>query len=83
MILHTKSFNIRVSIELTTLAHMLNVNEICLIRPNNAIFNVKDFKYWLCTSVLECFGQLVSPPCHRNGHQLKSKTSNYEGQLHK
>ncbi len=37
-ILHTKSFNIPVSIALATLAHMTNVYEICLNTTNSAGF---------------------------------------------
>ncbi len=27
------------------------------------IFNMQDFRYWLCTSILDFFGQVVSPLC--------------------
>ncbi len=60
---HTKSFNIPVSIALATLAHMINVYEICLNTTNYPIFNMQDFRYCLFTSILDCFGQLVHPPC--------------------
>ncbi len=60
---HTKSFNIPVSIALATLAHMINVYEICLNTTNYPIFNMQDFRYCLWTSIWNCFGQLVSPPC--------------------
>ncbi len=59
---HTKSFNILVSIALSTLAHVINVYEICLNTTNYPIFNMQDFRYCLWTSILACFGQLVSPP---------------------
>ncbi len=58
---HTKSFNIPVSIGRPTLAHMLNGYEICLNKTNYPIFNMQYFRYWLCISILYCFGQLVSP----------------------
>ncbi len=60
---HTKSFNIPVSIALATLAHMINVYEICINTTNYLIFNMQDFRYCLWTSTLDCFGQLISPPC--------------------
>ncbi len=59
---YTKSFNIPVSIALATLAYMINVYEICLNTTNCSIFNMQDFIYCLWTSILDCFGQLVSPP---------------------
>ncbi len=60
---HTKSFNIPLSIALATLAHMINVYEICLNRRKYPIFNMQDFIYCLWTSIMDdCFGQLVSPP---------------------
>ncbi len=31
------------------------------IRHLNLIVNMQDFRYWLCTSILDCFGQPVSP----------------------
>ncbi len=74
---HTKSFNIPVSIALATLAHMINVYDICLNTTNYPIFNMQDFRYCLWTSILDCFGQLVSPPwrgtvqvasAHTRGH---------------
>ncbi len=60
---HTKSFNIPVSIAINTLAHMINVYEICLNTTNYPIFNMQDFRYCLWTCILDCFCQLVSPPC--------------------
>ncbi len=44
-------------------ANMINVYEICLNNTNYLIFNMQDFRYCLWTSILVCFGQLVSPPC--------------------
>ncbi len=35
--------------------------EIWLNTTNYPIFNMQDFRYWLCTSILDCFGQVVSP----------------------
>ncbi len=61
---HTKSFNIPVSIALATLAHIINVYEICLNTTNYPIFNMQDFRYCLWTFILDSFGQLVSPPCN-------------------
>ncbi len=61
-ITHTKSFYVSVSIALATLANMINVFEICLYTTNYLIFNMQDFRYCMWTSILECFGQLVSPP---------------------
>ncbi len=61
---HTKSFNIPVSITLATLAYMINVYEICLNTTNYPIFNMQDFRYCPWTSILDCFGQLISPPCN-------------------
>ncbi len=59
---HTKSFNIHISIALATLAHMINVYEICLNTTHFLIFKLQYFRYCLWTSILDCFGQLVSPP---------------------
>ncbi len=56
---HTKSFNIL--IVLTILAHMINGYEICFNATNYLIYNMQSFIYWLCTSILDCFGQLISP----------------------
>ncbi len=69
---HTKSFNILVSIALATLAHTINVYEICLNTTNYQIFNMQDFRYCLWTSILDCFGKLVSPPWHQIRFYLKS-----------
>ncbi len=57
---HTKSFNIPLSIALAKLPHRINVYEICLSTTNYRIFNMQDFRYCLWTSILDCFGQLVS-----------------------
>ncbi len=43
------------------LAHMLNGYEIYLNTTKYLIFNMQDFIYWLCASILDCFGQVVSP----------------------
>ncbi len=59
---HTKSFNIPVSIALATLANMINVYEICLNTTNYPIFNMEEFRYCMWTSILDCFGLLVSRP---------------------
>ncbi len=49
---HTQSFNIPVSIRLTTLADILNYS----------IFNMQYFKCRLCISILlDCLGHVVSP----------------------
>ncbi len=40
---------------------MLNEYEICLNTRNQPIFSMQDFIYWLCTCILICFGQVVSP----------------------
>ncbi len=61
---HTKSFNIPVSIALATLAHMINVYDLCLNTTNYSIFNMQDFRYCLYTPILDCFGQLVSTSCN-------------------
>ncbi len=42
---------------------MLNMYEIYLNATNYPIFNMQDFQYWLCASIMDCFGQLVSPLC--------------------
>ncbi len=47
-----------VSIRLTTHAQMLNMYEICLNTTNYLIFNMQDFRYWLCTFMLDCFGHV-------------------------
>ncbi len=60
----TKSFNIPVSLALATLAHMINVYEICLNTTNYPIFDMQDFRYCMWTFILDCFGQLVSSPCY-------------------
>ncbi len=52
---YTKSFNIPVSIEFATLAHMINVYEICINTTNYPIFNMQGFIYWLWTSILKQF----------------------------
>ncbi len=59
---HSKSFNIPDSITLATLAYMINMYEIYFNTTNYPIFNMQDFRYCLWTSILDCFGQLVSPP---------------------
>ncbi len=70
---HTKSFRSPgVSIALATLAHMMNVYEICLNTTNYPIFNMQDFIYYLWTPILDCFGQLVSPPCTGRVRQVPS-----------
>ncbi len=58
---YAKSFNIPVSIALATLAHMIDVYEICFNTTNYLIFNMQDFRYCLWSSNLDYFGQLVSP----------------------
>ncbi len=57
-IVHTHSVSIPVS---TTPEHILNEYEICLNATNCLIFNIQDFMYWLYTSIVDCFGHLVSP----------------------
>ncbi len=74
---HTKSFNIPVSIADTTLAHMINVYEICFNTTNYLIFNMQDFRYCLWTSLLDCFGQLVSPPWYLILRTLNTSTCVY------
>ncbi len=66
---YTKSFNIPVSIALTTLAHMLNVYEICLNTTNYPIFNMKDFRYCLRTSILDCFWSAGIPTMSAQAYQ--------------
>ncbi len=56
----TTSFNMPVSIALATLVRMINAYEKCLNTTNYPIFNMQDFRYCLWTSILDCFGQLVS-----------------------
>ncbi len=46
---------------LTTFAHMLTWYEIYLNTTNYSIVNMQDLSYWLCTSILDCFGQFVIP----------------------
>ncbi len=58
---HTKSFNMPFSIELATLAHMINVYEIWLNTTNYPIFNMQDFRYCLWTSILDCFWSVGIP----------------------
>ncbi len=60
---HTKSFNIPISIGFITFTHMLNGYEICLNTKIGPIFNMQDFRYQLCTSIVDCFGQMVLPLC--------------------
>ncbi len=36
---------------------------ICLNTTNYLICNMQDFRYWPCTSILDCFGHVVSPLC--------------------
>ncbi len=52
---------IPVSIGLTIPVHMLNRYEIYLNTTNYPICNMQDLRYWLCTSILEYFGQVVFP----------------------
>ncbi len=71
-------FNIYFSIALTTLAHMLNGYDICFKTMNYPIFNMQDFRYWLCTSVLDCFGQVVSPSVKVDSNDSISTLSNVQ-----
>ncbi len=50
-------------IGLTTLTHMLNGYEVCFNTTNYLIFNMQYFRYWLSTSILYYFCQLISPQC--------------------
>ncbi len=56
-----KSFNIDVSIWLSTLAHILNVYHISLNITNYPIFNMQSFSNGLLSSSWNCFDQVVSP----------------------
>ncbi len=40
---------------------MSNWNEKCLNTTDYPIFNMQNFRYWLCNSMLFCFGHMVSP----------------------
>ncbi len=51
----TKSLNIPISIAFATLAHMINVYEICLNTTNYPIFNMQGFIYCLWTFILKLF----------------------------
>ncbi len=35
--------------------HMLNEYEQCFNTTNYPIFNMQEFKYWLCSCILDCF----------------------------
>ncbi len=52
-------------------AHMLNGYEICLNTTDYPSFNMY-FRYWLCTSILDCFGQVMSPLFYMVLHFRKS-----------
>ncbi len=52
---YTKSFNVPVSIAFATLAHMINVYEICLNTTNYVVFNMQGVIYRLWTSILKLF----------------------------
>ncbi len=39
---------------------MLNGYVIFLNTTNYLIFKMQDFRYWICTSILDCFGQMVT-----------------------
>ncbi len=62
---HIKPVRIPVSIGLAKHPHILM---ICYNTTNYLICNKQDFRYWLCTSILNCFGQLVSPLCYCMTH---------------
>ncbi len=53
--IYTKSLNIPLSFGLTILAYMLNIQYICFNASHYRIINIKDFRYWLCTSIVDCF----------------------------
>ncbi len=55
----TKFFNIPASIGLNLFAHIINGYDICLKTTQYPIVNMQDFRYWMCTSTLDYFGQLV------------------------
>ncbi len=58
------------------LAHMINVYAICLNTTNYPIFNMQYFRYCLWTSILDYFGQLVSPPCCTFLYHLHTHSNN-------
>ncbi len=79
---HTKFFNIPISIAIATLAHMINVYKICLNATKYPIFNMQDFRYCLWTSILDSFGELVSPPCKKgDGHKQAGYSQNIDNIL--
>ncbi len=42
---------------------MLNGYKICLNTTNYPIFKMKDFRYWLCTYILDFFFIRLHPHC--------------------
>ncbi len=68
---YTKSFNIPVSIAFATLAHMINVYEICLNTTNYTILNMQGFIYCMWTSILKLFWSAGIPTMYK-GHQDRS-----------
>ncbi len=53
--------NIPVSIGYTPLAHMLNWHTLCIHKIHSLIFSMQEFRYWLCISIFDSFGHVVSP----------------------
>ncbi len=58
---HTKYFSIPILSGFTMLDYIVKGHEICLNITNYPNFNMQDFKYLLCTSILNCFDHVVSP----------------------
>ncbi len=58
---HTKSFNIPVSIALATLAHMINVYEIC-INTTNLLYDIQYARFQILPVDLNFETVLVSTP---------------------
>ncbi len=61
-ILHTNSFNTCFNCTCYICSYDKCLRYVS-IQWNYLIFNMQDFIYCLLTSILDCFGQLVSPPC--------------------
>ncbi len=60
---YRKSFSIPVLIGQTTSDHILYGNVTRLNTTNYQICNMQDLRYWLCSSILDGLGQLISPLC--------------------
>ncbi len=61
LVSHAISFNISFSIGFTTLAYMFNGYVISLITTKYPIFNMQNYRHWLCNTIYDDVSQLVCP----------------------